>query len=56
MKIKTLYEASLFDGSELITEEMLTESFIEDTLKPQLLKLFTVKAKRAHEYEVAMKR
>jgi hypothetical protein len=46
MKIKTLYEASLFDGSELITEDMLTESFIEDTLKPKLIQLLSKKAQR----------
>lgn len=58
MKLKTLYEASLFDGSELITEEMLTESFIEDTLKPQLEKIFAKKVQRAtaarQQYEKAM--
>ena len=58
MKIKTLYEASLFDGSEIITEDMLTEGFIENTLKPQLEKIFAKKAQRAaaakQQYERAI--
>lgn len=58
MKLKTLYESSLFDGAEVITEDMLTESFIENTLKPQLEKIFAKKAQRAaaarQQYERAI--
>lgn len=52
MKVEQLFDAKFIDtGHQTITEDVLTESFIEDTIKPMFVKSFSKKVENVSKYK-----